>query len=194
MSSTKNRRQAFRLNDDMKLHARILDPQELDSIVSDFDAFRMRHCLVSHLRNETENLLPKLVLIRKRDPDVAQYLDHLDRQIALLADRLSSSSDLKFIGSHPEIPVNLSAAGIRFSMPGKPELGQTLELGLLLSTSGTQVMALAEVVRVEAVTTESGERWQVSTRYTHIHPDDTELVIRHMANLQRIELQARKAG
>lgn len=197
MSSSENRRQSFRLDDMMKLHVKVPDKSALDHILADFDGFRMRYCLKSHLRNQTEVRQPKLLLIRKRDPEIAQYLEHLEAQIAQLADRLSDDSDMEFDHQKLETSVNLSATGLRFSTELQVSVDQQVELGMLLSTSGTQLVAIAEIVRVEPLKSRKKDdppRFQVSSRFTHIHADDTEAIIRHMAKLQQLQLQARRSG
>lgn len=193
MSATENRREGFRLDDKMKLHVKIASPEYLDSVLDNFESFRMRYCLKSHLRNQTEVRLPKLAKIRKRDPEIAEYLQHLETQIEQLAARLSNDSDMEYDENNLEASVNLSSTGLRFNSDQVYEVGQQLELGMVLSTSGTQLVAIAEVLRCvadEQKGSDGGSRYLVSTFYTHIHADDTEAIIRHMAKLQQMQLQA----
>ena len=193
MSASENRREGFRLDDKMKLHVKIADPEYLASILKNFDSFRMRYCLKSHLRNQTEIRLPKLVKIRKRDPEIAEYLQHLETQIEQLAARLSNDSDMEYDANNLERSVNLSSTGLRFNSDQEYEVGQQLELGMVLSTSGTQLVAIAEVLRVDNCqhkTHDGKSAFLVSTYYTRIHAEDTEAIIRHMAKLQQIQLQA----
>lgn len=195
MSAPENRREGFRLDDKMKLHVKVASQQYLDSILENFESFRMRYCLKSHLRNQTEVRLPKLARIRKRDPEIAEYLKHLETQIEQLAARLSNDSDMENDESNLEASVNLSSSGLRFSSDQEYEVGQQLELGMVLSTSGTQLVAIAEVLRCvaeEQQGSDSSSRFLVSTFYTHIHADDTEAIIRHMAKLQQLQLQANR--
>ncbi len=193
MSASENRREGFRLDDKIKLHVKVADQEYLAGILENFESFRMRYCLKSHLRNQTEVRLPKLMKIRKRDPEIAEYLKHLEMQIEQLAARLSNDSDMEYDVNNLETPVNLSSSGLRFNSNQNYEVGQHLELGMVLSTSGTQLVAIAEVLRVdtcEQKTSEGSPRFLVSTYYTHIHAEDTEAIIRHMAKLQQIQLQA----
>ncbi|ASJ71792.1 PilZ domain-containing protein [Granulosicoccus antarcticus] len=193
MSATDNRREGFRLNDNMKLHVKLADEEHLEEILPDFDAFRMRYCLKSHLRNQTEVWLPKLLKIRSRDPEVAEYLEHLETQIAQLASRLSNDHDIESDDADTETLVNLSASGLQFHSDEEFDVGQKLELGMLLSTIGIQLVAIAEVIRVERYDQPKSKKgtkdFLVSTQYSQIHPDDTEAIIRHMAKLQQIQLQ-----
>lgn len=193
MSASENRREGFRLDDKMKLHVSLADREYVDGLLTDFYAFRMRYCLKSHLRNQTQERLPKLLQIRKRNPEIAVYLEHLEAQIVQLAARLSDDSDMDCDDRSQETSVNMSSSGLRFTSDQEFDVGQQLELGMVLSTSGMQLVAIAEVLRVdkcEQATTEGNPQFLISTSYSHIHPDDTEAIIRHMAKLQQIRLQA----
>ncbi len=193
MSASENRREGFRLDDKMKLHVKVADQEYLAGILQNFESFRMRYCLKSHLRNQTEIRLPKLAKIRRRDPEIAEYLQHLETQIEQLAARLSNDSDMEYDQNNLERSVNLSSSGLRFNSDQEYEVGQHLELGMVLSTSGTQLVAIAEVLRVdtcEQKAVNGNSQFLVSTFYTRIHPEDTEAIIRHMAKLQQIQLQA----
>ena len=193
MSAPDNRREGFRLDDKMKLRVKIADQAYLEGILANFESFRMRYCLKSHLRNQTELRLPKLIRIRKRDPEIAEYLQHLETQIEQLAARLSNDSDMEHDDRNLGTSVNMSSSGLRFESDQEYEVGQQLELGMVLSTSGTQLVAIAEVLRVDTCghkALDGNARFLVSTFYTHIHLEDTEAIIRHMAKLQQIQLQA----
>lgn len=197
MSGDDNRREGFRMDDLLKLQVKPVDKDDPEGIAANFDDYRMRTCLQSHLRNQNESRLPILQSIRKRDAEVADYLEHLEAQVAQLAARLANESDLEFGDMQQETEVNMSASGLRFDS-ALPDLapGGLLELGMLLSTSGTEVVAIAEILRVEpSETAQTGSETsvQVSTRFTRIHPDDVEAIIRHMAKLQLLQLQARRS-
>ena len=134
-----------------------------------------------------------MIKIRKRDPEIAEYLQHLETQIEQLAARLSNDSDMEYDENNLEASVNLSSTGLRFNSDQEYEVGQQLELGMVLSTSGMQLVVIAEVLRVvtcEQKGSGGGPKYLVSTFYTHIPADDTEAIIRHLAKLQQIQLQA----
>lgn len=184
-----NRRDAFRIDDTLKMTIRPLNEESMKAISDDFNGFRLRYCMKSHMQNQNEVRKPKLIRIKKRDSDVAEYLESLEVQIAQLAERLDETSKsteeaIEFSGR-----VNLSSTGIRFRTRIPLEPGQVLEIGMVLNTLNTQVVMLGEVLRVEE---RVDEMIAVSVNYSHIHPEDSEAIIRHLARLQQIELQARR--
>ena len=66
-----------------------------------------------------------------------------------------------------------------------------VELGMLLPSTLTQVMVIAEVVRSEK--NALGE-WSVSLQYNRIIEEDSEAIIGHMAKAQQLQLQEKRAG
>lgn len=186
MSDGTNRRDSFRLDDAMHLVAKILTEDELNNIELDFSSYRLQHCLMSHLVLQRENRKGILAMIKKRSPEVANYLELLEDDLLLVAGRLSVGAE--FEKSNSLTHVNLSSASIRIETIDQYTLGQRVELFMTLSTGGTNIMLIAEVVRVEVL--ESGST--VSLHFERIHPDDEEAIIRHMAKLQQLQLQARR--
>lgn len=185
----KNRRKSYRLDDTVTLRLRMLDDESLESISEDFNAFRLRYCMKSHMQNQKDVRKPKLIRIRKSNPDIAEYLESLEVQIGEIAERLDSNTDVSGDTTEFTCRANLSATGIRFRTNMNITAGATIELGMMLNTQNTQVVMLGTVLRVEE---RSDGKVAVSVNYTHIHPEDTEAIMRHLARLQQLELQARR--
>ncbi|MFT5045023.1 MAG: hypothetical protein ACI8UP_001994 [Porticoccaceae bacterium] len=186
MSDGVNRRDSFRLDDSMHLVAKILTDEELTNIQEDFNSYRLQHCLMSHLILQRENRKINLTMIRKRSPEVANYLDLLEDDMLLVASRLSVGGVRD--ESNTLTKINLSSTSIRIETEDQFELGQRVELFMTLSTGGTNILLIAEVVRIEEA--ELGA--SVSLLFEKIHPDDEEAIIRHLAKLQQLLLQARR--
>lgn len=190
MSGSDNRRRSFRLNDRIVVWVKPLDDEARDAIAQDFDQYRLNYSLKSHFINQREIRQPQLQVLRKRDKEVATYLEFLERQLIELAERLERSVEGDRERVRRLVDVNLSADGIRFITPAPLEEGQSVELGLDLPTNTTQIILLAKVMRVQK---EDDGQMKVSFEYTHIHDEDIEAIIRHMARLQQQQLQARRA-
>lgn len=188
MSDPINKRDAFRLDDTLRLSTKLLTDEEINAIELDFNTYRLKHCLKSHLHLQRENRKAMRVVLSKRMPEVANYLSLLEDDLLLIAGRLGSESE------RPESDnltnVNLSRTSVRIDTTDRFELEQRVELFMNLSTGGTNILLIAKVVRVEPF--ESGSR--VSLLFVTIHPDDEEAIIRHMAKLQQLHLQARRTS
>ncbi len=190
MSTEVNRRDAFRLDDSMLLSVKKLSDSELENLIENFDAVRLQHCLKSHFMLQRENRKTSLLFIRKRDPDVAQFLNSLEDQLMLVASRLSSTTgDEQSMILHD---VNMSSSSIRFSTTSDYKVGEQVQCLMTLATSDLQIFTLATVTRFEDASVSEGQN-SVALQFTHLHSDDSEAIIRHMAKLQQIQLQQRRA-
>ncbi len=184
-----NRRKSFRIDDTVTLRIRALDGKSFQNISDDFDAFRLRFSIKSHMQNQRDVRKPQLIRIKKTAPDVAEYLESLEAQFTQLAERIDQVSDVSGGCEEFSCRANLSSEGIRYISDHEPLQGQFLEVAMELSSSNTQVMMLGEVLRVEQC---KDATFAVSVTYTHIHSDDREAIVRHMARLQQLALQARR--
>ena len=190
-NAERERRESFRFDDTVTLKIRILDEVSHNLIAEDFSAYRLRYCMKSHMQNQKNVRMPKLMLIKKSNPEIAEYLESLEAQIGQLAERIDEGDDRKSDTQEFSGKANISSAGIQFHTDLSIAISQTVEIGLVLSTSNTQVMMVGDVVRVEG---EHENRKTVSICYTHIHPEDAEAIIRHLAKLQQLELQSRRSA
>ena len=127
----------------------------------------------------------------KRDAEIASYIESLEEQIIMLADRLASRIDGEADQTRQLTEVNLSADGVKFETDQKLSVGQNVELGMDLPTNTTRVVMLATVVRSE---NETDQKQSIALEYTHVHDEDIEAIIRHMAKLQQIQLRERRAS
>ncbi|MDC0434485.1 PilZ domain-containing protein [bacterium] len=190
-SAEDERRESFRLDDTVTLKIRLLDEASYHQIAEDFSAYRLQYCMKSHMQNQKDMHKPKLMLIKKSDPEIAEYLESLETQIAQLAERMDKGDGQKAGTKQFSGRANISSGGIQFHTDMLIKVSQAVEIGIVLSTSNTQVMMLGDVTRVE---NETENRKAVSIRYTHIHPEDAEAVIRHLAKLQQLKLQSRRGA
>lgn len=186
-ASESDRRDFFRFDDSLTLNVRVLDQESIDSITSDFDGFRSRYCMKSHIQNQSNNRIPQLMRIRSRDSEIATYVEHLEQQIAFLAERLDQISRVSEEGIEISGQVNISATGIRFDSHIPLNVGDVVDIRMLLSTQNIQVVVLGSVQRAED---QANGKHTISVHYTHIHAEDIEIIVQHLAKLQQIKLQA----
>ncbi|MFK7854210.1 MAG: PilZ domain-containing protein [Granulosicoccus sp.] len=191
MNESRERRRSYRLDDNIKLRVRVLDSKDLDTQLEEFDANRKQYRFHSHFLSELETRERQLDLIKHSHPEIGSYLDYLGQQLCKLTELQESETDEDAQDVGHEAFVNISASGIRFLTKQELSSGMYVELGMLLPTTLTQVMLIAEVVRSEKNAV--GE-WSVSLQYTRIDEEDKEAIIGHMARAQQQQLQAKRAG
>lgn len=196
MTESGNKRSFYRVNDRALLKVRVLDTAERDELIEQFEQRRMHYSLTTHVSHQRQQRMPLISSIRKKHPDIASYLDHLEAQLDTLAGQLVQQLDFGE-DARPQ-PINLSATGLRYESEVAVESGASLEIGLLLQPDQQLVLALGTAVRVEAPASDDddqGQSWSVSVGFDCISEEDQELLIKHVHRIQRIEFQsARRAG
>ena len=90
--------------------------------------YRLNYCLKSHFINQREGRQPKFQKLAKRDAEIASYIESLEEQIIMLADRLASRIDGEADQTRQLTEVNLSADGVKFETDQKLSVGQNLSL------------------------------------------------------------------
>ncbi|MGF1548890.1 MAG: PilZ domain-containing protein [Thiotrichales bacterium] len=193
--SESNRRGYYRIDDYVALTVKELSPEEVSQADVIYERRRHQHGLMNDIAAEREKHLPTLQRVREDYPEVADYLDLMERQINTLAFRLVHANNLRTRA--PSHTINLSASGMRFTTPRPVHRGNLLEVMLLLFPSYSVVYAYAKVVRAErqaSSTAKGAERWLISVQFTHLHEEDREAIARHVHQRQLTDLMARNAG
>ncbi len=192
--SVDNRRSYYRVDDYVALTVKELSAEEISHADSVFERRRYQHGVMNDIAAERDKYQPVLAHVRQEYPEVAEYLDLLERQINTLAFRLVHANNLRTRA--PSHAVNLSASGMRFTTPRPVARGSMLEVMILLFPSYSVVYAFAKVVRVEQQPGNKQEkpRWLASVQFTHLHDEDREAIVRHVHQRQMTDVIARKAG
>jgi hypothetical protein len=192
MSTSDNRRSAFRVVDHVSLAVRPLEANELAIIEAGFDTYRLHFCITSHLDHQRKQQLPVMRQVELSDPDVASYLKHLESQIQRLADQVTREDSVGDIDHADLVQVDLSASGMQFRSSRDFQPEQRLELVLRLMPAVTTVLTVGRVVRARPI--EVGGGYMVSVEFEILHDEDREALIQHVISVQNAELQRRWAS
>ncbi len=185
------RRSFFRIEDYLNISFHPVTREVLQERVQRLEQGVDTHfTVVSSLAAISQQTATVLHKIRMESPDVATYLEALDRKIELLGRTLLSTESN--LAEQHAYPVNLSASGMAFESHDAVESGTMLELKLLLYPSLAGILAYGEVISCEAVEhAESGFSHCIRVNFSHIRESDRDLLIRHV--IQRQTNQLRKA-
>jgi hypothetical protein len=183
-AAERNRRASFRINDRVGLRLRLLGESEYRA---QRGCARTRHGRQQQLNSilaAGESQRGALRKLRDTDPTLAGYLQGLEERLEALLRLLGEDEQ-----SAPEAPthdVNLSGNGIRFRHSEALARGAHVELALRLFPSRTCLNLIGTVVRASAADRARGNagRCVLAVDFPEIHPDDRELLIRHVHNLQ----------
>lgn len=184
MNDTNNKRGYFRVNDSVALAIHPLGEKEADRANQLFDARHRDFGIVNEFLLARERYLPKLIRIRRRDPEIAEYIAYLEDKIQKLAAAMGRKEALK--KAVPTHHVNLSASGIRFNSDIPLQPGHKVELTMTLFPSGVPILVFGDVIRASNARQQG---WSYVVAFSHLHDDDMEILIKHIHARQLDELR-----
>ncbi len=176
------RRRYYRIEDSVLLQVRIVKTGELEKKLEDFKLNRHQFSIHSGFNLDMDEQLTDLATIQEKIPELARYLDRLQRQVDRLTEAiLPDETKLQ----QQQQNVSLSAQGISFFTDDEFKPVDVAELKLQLIPSSRQLLIYSRVVLVED--NEDGievGKCRVSLDFEHIHDSDRELLIKHVHNRQ----------
>lgn len=131
-----------------------------------------------------------LAQIRKRDPEVGQYLALLDRKLELIGRALIGNQ----IGGvlSPNVQVNLSGGGIAFHTLNCLQPDTKLELKLLLFPTHIFIHCLGRVIYCRHDGSNTATPYRVGVEFTRISEIARDALVRHTLELQSAQLRRSK--
>lgn len=181
-TSTSNDRGFYRVRDRVALKIKSLPNIPGQSASRMFEDKRREMGIVSQFLHEREMQRPNLKSIEKSSPEVARYISHLEDKLQRLAQHIQG--DNQGIPEQATHTIDLSASGLSIdtSYPLQPD--DMVEISMRLFPSLAVVYVLGMVVRNEAVTVNSKPTTRMAIRFTHLHEDDEEMLIKHIHQIQ----------
>ncbi len=189
--ATRERRRFFRIDDEIYLEYRQLAEGEYQQRLQQSPGVRQdSSALALQLHSLTTQSSSILSQIRKRDPDVGQYLAIIDRKLELLS-RVLLGSQLGQI-SGPNSKVNLSGNGIAFFSAEALDADSKLELRLMLFPGHTMITTLGRVVHCRTMRDSAPHPYRIGVEFTHIEEMARDALVRHTLELQSARLRQQK--
>jgi len=183
--STDERREFFRIEDDIYLELETISAEEYSSaeeILANLhnDSFS----LSADFATLNNNLHPVLNNIKQLHPDIAQYLELLNNKIDSLGELLlykSSEYD-----ESKRINANVSASGIMFESLATHKVGDLIRLEIVLFPEKIGVLIFGKIIKTAD---SSNQKKNISIEFEHIRSEDRELMIKHNLNKQMTDLR-----
>lgn len=176
------RRQSFRIEDDVYLDYRLLDADT--SAESSIDADIAGVCRgLMQLRELNVQAGHALANIRKQNSEIAHYLSILDKKIETLAQMTGAvgmGHDIR-----PETHVNIGSGGMAFTAKEPLQKGQRLALKLVLFPSHLCIQATATVVYSK----ESDGNFWTGLNFDPLPEHEQDALIRHLLEKQSAQLR-----
>jgi hypothetical protein len=185
------RREFFRIDDSIQVSYRLISSDELPESIEEHLQESDRLTVMTRLQNISQHLSAPLHRIEQRDPDVADYLKALDEKINLLGQSyLAEETELL---DRPSSAVNLSAGGLAMDVTEKHEVGDLVEIKLLLLPSYIGVVAFGEVVDIDQASGgDMAYPYRIRINFNLIRSSDQDALIRHITRRQGEMLRQRR--
>jgi hypothetical protein len=187
-----DKREFFRIYDDVNLSYRLIDEVQTKQPIL-VQANLLDSCSLSSalelINKEADILHEKLGKIH---PDFADYLKLLDIKVNLLATTVIRIAGDE-VHKNQTRNANISVSGIGFDCEELLELGQYLELKILLVHSTVVMTAYAKVIHhFEYTNPESPYPYFVGATFINMKETDSELLSTHIAKKQLQQIRQRK--
>lgn len=174
------RREYFRIDDQVLLNVRPIDTADVPDIVERIhDRVPDRFTVAANFAVNSRAMSRLLHGFSSNSPDAARYMKLMDQKLNHLA-RLFVLEEVEN-NDYPRLNVNLSAGGLVF--PSRREFlkDQLLETRMVLYPNMTGILTVATVVYCERLATLPGDfPWQVAVEYVHIRESDRDLLCSHI--------------
>lgn len=185
-----DRRQFYRIDDDVALKYRVVRREELDSALSRLkEGYHDLLGVASAFADMNVKMNHALDKCRQETPEVALYLEGLNEKLDTLIHLLAVSD--AGLPNRPTHRVNLSASGIRFNAREDIPQGTSLEIKMVFFPSFLCMMSFGTVVRcARAQNTAPGYPYDIAVEFLYIRERDRELLVRHVLQKESTTLRA----
>lgn len=191
---TEERREYFRIDDDVLLSVQLIDQDDVTRIADCIaDRIPDRFTVAANFAVNSRAMGRLLQSFTSSSPDAARYMRLMDQKVNQLA-RLFVLEEVER-GEYPKLNVNLSAGGIVFPSNIEYAKGQLVELRLVLYPEMTGILTVSRVVYCERLATTPGDfPWQVAVEYVHIRESDRDLLCSHIMSRETELLRRQRHG
>ncbi len=186
------RRRFFRIEDEICLEVSVVTEQEYDNALQELTKVQQSpFALSATFASINHAHLPMMNSIRSSFPEIAQYLDLMNKKIDNLSQHILDE-ELPCSDKNMQ-KVNLSASGIAFDSTQAYSMNQPLMLRMVLLPEKIGLEVFGRVVNTQSFP-DSGNSVHISVDFEHIRTDDQELMIKHNLNKQMQELREKSGN
>jgi len=180
------RREYFRIDDEVYLDLEVVSEEEYSHAAETLaNLHDSSFSLSADFATLNNNIHPVLNNIRQSYPEIAEYLEFINKKIDNLS-QLMLIEETSF-DENKLINANISASGIMFSTDLKLKTQQGIKLELVLFPEKIGILIYGKVINTQ--TESDNNRNMVSIEFEHMRPEDQELMIKHNLNRQMAELR-----
>ncbi len=189
---SEERREYFRIDDEIALGYRLLGRGEVESVKDKIRSPLLdRFTAASSFTATSRQMSHMLHKIQSQSPDLARCLQVIDQKLNMVAQLfVSEAFDLEAQSKHP---VNLSAGGMAFRAQREMDLGSLLELRMVLFPSLVGILTISRIIQCERVDDGNDQcPWQIGVVYEELRETDREFLVRHIMSKETEQLRTRR--
>jgi len=186
------RREYFRIDDEIALDYRLIDEAEIDAVSERIHArFPDRFTVASSFTATSRQMAQALHKVQNQSPELIRCLQAIDQKLNMLA-QLFVSEEMH-LDQQPTREVNLSAGGLAFRSQHQIRTGSLLEMRIVLFPSLVGILTLSRVIHCEPISDGTAQfPWQVAVNFEQLRERDRELLVRHVMTKQTRQLRAER--
>jgi len=189
VTGSANDREYFRIEDRLSIEYRRLSPEEfvrLESIMRYHPSCKPEGPRAEGFRAEF------IVCGEGQDKELFAYLKVLDKKLDMILELLDSRKGGEAYKSL-DTRVNISGAGIRFVSDGPLDMGERVELRIVLPIAPFfRLSTLCEVVRIQEQPAGEATGWQIALKFIVINEYDRDVLINYIFTKERERMRAEK--
>ncbi|MEI7839067.1 MAG: PilZ domain-containing protein [Methylococcaceae bacterium] len=190
---SKENRRFFRIDDSVNLSCRVVSEQQTKLPIQTSSSLLDNCSLTSALERiseETTTIYHRLATIHA---DFAEYLELLELKIDLIAQAVVVLLNTEEVTEHPTHNVNISVSGMGFDSVEKFEVGQYLEIKMLLAHSTLVIVTYAKVIHcVQFLDNPHYDDYFVGVEYVNMTESNSDLLSKHITKKQLQQIREQK--
>ena len=186
------RREYFRIDDEVALEYRLIDEAETDALLERIHArFPDRFTVASSFTATSRQMAQALHKLHNQSPELTRCLQAIDQKLNMLA-QLFVSEEMH-LEQQSTREVNLSAGGLAFRSQHEIRTESLLEMRVVLFPSLVGILTLARVIHCEPIDDDNDRfPWQVAVTFEQLRERDREQLVRHVMAKQTRQLRAER--
>lgn len=189
---SEERREYFRIDDEIALDYRLIDEGEADILRERIRSRVVDRFTAASSFNTTSRQMSHVIhRVQTQSPELARCLQAIDQKLNMVA-QLFVSEEMS-LSTQVAREVNLSAGGVAFRAPERMEVGSLLELRMVIFPSMVGILTVSRVIQCEPV--QDGNThlpWQVGVAYEDLRETDRELLVRHIMSKETEQLRSQR--
>ena len=190
------KRKFFRISDSIFLSYQLIDKKDFDDGVLRLrSSIDQQQKLSDSLQNVSELLSELLGNLEKTQPEVVRAIKLLDHKTTTISKAVGAqiNDDGKNTTTRSTYELNLSGGGLSFKSAERINVGDLLELNLILFPEIQPIRSFGEVVHCHKDKSQPAlNQYNIGIEFTYITEHDRGLIVSHVLNTQSSQLRMSK--